>query len=159
MKSIISKKSKPTVLAVVGIIILAVALIVLVQPRPRDVWFLITSTGGHSSLNRQFESLLKPWLFTYSSVLSAQKAHTETPSLIPKKFAVAETFVVAVVNSTVSQCQNPGGYYGIIWENGNQVSPGCTLTIGFFIFLSQTSGNNYQESSFTLPLIITMTEQ
>ncbi len=37
MKSIISKKSKPTVLAVVGIIILAVALIVLVQPRPRDV--------------------------------------------------------------------------------------------------------------------------
>ena len=65
----------------------------------------------------------------------------------------------AVVNNTVSQCQNPGGYYGIIWENGNQVSPGCTLTIGFFIFLSQTSGNNYQESSFTLPLIITMTEQ
>ncbi len=37
MKSIISKKSKSTVLAVVGIIILAVALIVLVQPRPRDV--------------------------------------------------------------------------------------------------------------------------
>ena len=37
MKSIISKKGKSTVLAVVGIIILAVALVVLVQPRPRDV--------------------------------------------------------------------------------------------------------------------------
>ncbi len=65
----------------------------------------------------------------------------------------------AVVNNTVNQCQNPGGYYGIIWENGNQVSPGCTLTLGFFIFLSQASGNVYQESSFNLPLIITLTEQ
>ena len=37
MKSIINKKSKSTAIGVVGIIILAIALIVLVQPRPRDV--------------------------------------------------------------------------------------------------------------------------
>lgn len=65
----------------------------------------------------------------------------------------------AVVNSTVNQCQNPGGYYGVIWENGNQIGPGETMNLGFFIFLSSASGNNYQESSFHLPLVITLNQE
>lgn len=65
----------------------------------------------------------------------------------------------SVVNNTVNQCQNPGGYYGLIWENENQIQPDSYINVGFFIFLSPTSGNNYQESSFNLPIIITLTEQ
>lgn len=65
----------------------------------------------------------------------------------------------SVVNNSVNSCYNPGGYYGIIWENGNHIYPDSSLAIGFFIFMSQRSGNEYQESSFDLPIIIDLSEQ
>lgn len=67
-------------------------------------------------------------------------------------------YVFGVVNSTLEQTEQPGGFYGFAVENSMYIGPGCTLPVWFYLILSKCSGNAYQEAHFDLPIVITLTE-
>ncbi|MCL4340677.1 MAG: hypothetical protein M1431_01075 [Candidatus Thermoplasmatota archaeon] len=67
-------------------------------------------------------------------------------------------YVFSIVNSTLEQTNRAGGFYGFAVENSMVISPGSTLPVWFYLILSRFSGNDYQEAHFTLPIVITISE-
>ena len=61
-----------------------------------------------------------------------------------------------VVNQTMANTSTPGGYYGIVEESSSYIAPGQSLSVGFFMYLSQCSTNAYQESSFSFPITVNL---
>lgn len=67
-------------------------------------------------------------------------------------------YVFSVVNSTMKQTNQAGGFYGFAVENSMFIGPGSTIPVWFYLILSRHSGNAYQGAHFDLPIVITLTE-
>lgn len=64
----------------------------------------------------------------------------------------------SVVNTSLAGNQNIGGYYGIVEEDSNFIPASSYTSVGFFLYLSQCSGNAYMGSSFSFDLVVHLTE-
>ena len=69
-----------------------------------------------------------------------------------------------VVNQTLLSSSTPGGFYGFVIQNSNfvndqcNISPDTSITVWFYILLSPCSGNAYEDSHFSLPIEMTLSE-
>ena len=70
----------------------------------------------------------------------------------------------SVVNQTLTSSENPGGFLGFVIQSNNFIngqcclSPHSSINIWFYILLSPCSGNAYEDSHFTMPIQITLSE-
>lgn len=67
-------------------------------------------------------------------------------------------YVFSIVNSSLEQSNQPGGFYGFAVENSMVLGPGATLPVWFYLILSRCSGDSYLNAHFDLPIVITLTE-